>query len=224
MEIGPALPNPPSSLSRRLSVVAARAHGVGPEQLPLIGIDADIFDAFYREHIDVVERFVIRRVGDRDRAADLTAEIFLAAIDSAHRYRPALGAPRAWLLGIARNLVAGEWRTRGRRRAGEERFRAGVLLDADDAARWDARIDAASRSRELFESMERLPDGERAVLELVALDELSLAEAAAAAGVRPVTARVRLHRARRKLRAELEAAAAPAPILDQSSARKEDRS
>jgi RNA polymerase sigma-70 factor (ECF subfamily) len=44
------------------------------------------------------------------------------------------------------------------------------------------------------------------VLELVALDELSLTEAAAAAGVRPVTARVRLHRARRKLRAELEAA------------------
>jgi RNA polymerase sigma-70 factor (ECF subfamily) len=199
-------------------VVAAREHGVGPEQLPLIGIDADIFDAFYREHIDVVERFVIRRVGDRDRAADLTAEIFLAAIDSAHRYRPGLGAPRAWLLGIARNLVAGEWRTRDRRRAGEERFRASVLLDADDAARWDARIDATSRSRELFESMERLPDGERAVLELVALDELSLAEAAAAAGIRPVTARVRLHRARRKLRAELEAAS------DQSSTGKEDRS
>lgn len=222
MEIGPALPNPPSSLSRRLSVVAAREHGVGPEQLPLIGIDADIFDAFYREHIDGVEGFVIRRVGDRDRAADLTAEIFLAAIDSAHRYRPALGAPRAWLLGIARNLVAGEWRSRDRRRSGEERLRGSVLLDSDDAARWDARIDAASRSRELFESMERLPDGERAVLELVALDELSLAEAAAAAGIRPVTARVRLHRARRKLRAELEAAAGPVP--DQSSARKEDRS
>ena len=46
MEIEPALPNPPSSLTRRLSVVAAREHGVGPEQLPLIGIDAD-----YRIHI-----------------------------------------------------------------------------------------------------------------------------------------------------------------------------
>jgi len=222
MEIGPALPNPPSSLSRRLSVVAAREHGVGPEQLPLIGIDADIFDAFYREHIERVEGFVIRRVGDRDRAADLTAEIFLAAIDSAHRYRPALGPPRAWLLGIARNLVAGEWRVRDRRRAGEERLRGSVLLDADDAARWDARIDAASRSRELFGAMERLPDGERAVLELVALDELSLAEAAAAVGIRPVTARVRLHRARRKLRTELEAAGDPAS--DHPTARREDRS
>ncbi len=51
--------------------------------------------------------------------------------------------------------------------------------------------------------MDRLSEGERAVLELVALDELSVAEAAAAVGVRAVTARVRLHRARRILRAEL---------------------
>jgi RNA polymerase sigma factor (sigma-70 family) len=218
METRPALPNPPSALSRRLSVVAARQHGVGPEQLPLIGIDPDIFDVFYREHIERVEGFVVRRVGDRERAADLTAEIFLAAIDSAHRYRPALGTPRAWLLGIARVLVAGDQRLRERRRAGEERLRGSALLDQDDAARWDARIDAASRARDLHRAMDRLPEGERAVLELVALDELSLAETAAAAGVRPVTARVRLHRARRRLRAELEAAA------DQPNPRKEDRS
>jgi DNA-directed RNA polymerase specialized sigma24 family protein len=119
MEIQPTLPNPTSALSRRLSVVAAREHGVGPEQLPLIGIDADIFDVFYREHIGGVEGFVARRIGDRERAADLTAEIFLAAIDSAHRYRPALGTPRAWLLGIARILVAGDHRRQDRRRTGE---------------------------------------------------------------------------------------------------------
>jgi RNA polymerase sigma factor (sigma-70 family) len=222
MEIEPALPNPPSSLTRRLSVVAAREHGVGPEQLPLIGIDADIFGAFYHEHIDGVEGFVMRRVGDRERAADLTAEIFIAAIDSAHRYRPALGSPRAWLLGIARNLVAGEWRSRDRHRAGEERLRGSALLDPDDAARWDARIDAAARSRELYAAMAHLPEGERAVLELVALDELSLAEAAEVLGIRSLAARVRLHRARRKLRAELEAPGDPA--ADNPAAREEGRS
>jgi DNA-directed RNA polymerase specialized sigma24 family protein len=164
METRPAPLNPPSALSRRLSVIAARERGVGPEQLPLIGIDPDIFDVFYREHIERVEGFVVRRVGDRDRAADLTAEIFLAAIDSAHRYRPALGAPRAWLFGIARILVAGDRRRLDRRRAGEQRLRAAALLDQDDAAHWDARIDAASRSRDLYEAMDRLPEGERAVL------------------------------------------------------------
>ena len=221
METQPALPNPPSALSRRLSVVAARERGVSAEQLSLIGIDPDIFAAFYREHVEGVQRFVARRIGERERAADLTAEIFLAAIDSAHRYRPGRATPKAWLYGIARVLVANDRRRRGRERAGEagkEWLRGSALLDPEDAARIDARIDAAAQSRLLYEAMDRLPDAERAVLELVALDELTVAEAAAAAGVRSGTARVRLHRARRKLRADLEAAAS------QPNPRKEDRS
>jgi RNA polymerase sigma-70 factor (ECF subfamily) len=206
METERALSNPPSSLSRQLRVVAARERGVGPEQLRWIGTDPDLFEAFYREHVEDLQRFVARRVGDRERAADLTAEIFLAAIDSADRYRPRKGEPRAWLFGIARVLVASERRQRGRERIGQERLRGAVLLDEEDAARMDARLDAAAQSRHLFAAMDRLSEAERAVLELVAIDELTVAEAAAAAGVRPVTARVRLHRARRKLRAELEAA------------------
>jgi RNA polymerase sigma-70 factor (ECF subfamily) len=218
METESVAPKPPSALSRRLSLVTAREHGVGPELLRLIGTDPDLFEAFYREHVERVQRFVVRRIGDPERAADLTAEIFLAAIDSAPRYRARKGTPKAWLLGIARIVVAGDGRQRERRRLGEERLRGSTLLDEDDAARLDAQIDAASRSRELYAAMDRLPGGERAVLELVAIDELSLAEAAAAAGVRPVAARVRLHRARRKLRTELAAAEIePTP-------NKEDRS
>jgi RNA polymerase sigma-70 factor (ECF subfamily) len=55
----------------------------------------------------------------------------------------------------------------------------------------------------LFAAVAQLPEGERAVLELVALDDLSVTEAAAVLGVRPVTARVRLHRARGALRRQL---------------------
>lgn len=217
METQPTAPEPPSALSRRLSVVVARERGVGPEQLPLIGLDAEIFEVFYRQHLEVIESFVARRVGDREAVADLTAEIFLSAIDSAHRYRPGLGTPRAWLLGIARVLVANHARRRNRRRAGEERLRGSVLLDEDDAARLDARIDASAQSRRLYEAMDALPEAERAVLELVALDELAVTEAAAVAGVRPVTARVRLHRARRKLRAALDAGGASSPTEEEQS-------
>jgi RNA polymerase sigma-70 factor, ECF subfamily len=206
MEAEEAVPTAPSALSRSLRVVAARGRGVGAEQLRWIGADPDLFEAFYREHVEGLQRFVARRVGDRERAADLTAEIFLAAIDSAHRYRPRSGAPKAWLYGIARALVANDRRRRGRERAREERFRGSALLDEEDAARMDARIDAAAQSRRLYAAMDCLPDAERAVLELVAIDELSVAEAASAVGVRSGTARVRLHRARRKLRTELEAA------------------
>jgi RNA polymerase sigma factor (sigma-70 family) len=218
METERTLPDPRSALSGSLRLVAARERGVGPEQLPWIGTDPDIFEAFYSEHVEEVQRFVARRVANRERAADLTAEIFLAAVESAHRYRPGRGTPRAWLYGIARILVANDRRRDSREQARKERLRGSALLDTDDATRMDARIDAAAQSRRLYEAMDRLPEGERAVLELVAVDELSLAKAAAAAGVRPVTARVRLHRARRKLRAELEAA------TDQPNSRKEDRS
>lgn len=207
-----ALSSPPSSLGRRLALVSVRERGVGPEQLHWIATDPEIFEAFYREHVEAIQGFVARRVGDRERAADLTAEVFLAAIGAAHRYRPGRGAPKAWLYGIARTVLAADRRRAGREQVREERLRASVLLDEDDAARIEARIEAAAKLRQLYEAMDRLSEPERAVLELVALDELSLTEAAAAAGVRPVTARVRLHRARRKLRAELEAASTELPV------------
>jgi RNA polymerase sigma factor (sigma-70 family) len=216
METELALSRRPTSLGRHLALVSVRERGVGPGQLRWIGADPDIFEAFYREHVEGLQRFIARRVGERERAADLTAEIFLAAIESADRYRPSDGTPRAWLYGIARVVIANDARRRDAERAREDRWRGSALLDSDDAARIDARIDAAARSRDLYAAMDRLPEAERTVLELVALDELTVAEAAAAAGLRPVTARVRLHRARRRLRAELEAA-------NQPSQRKEGR-
>jgi RNA polymerase sigma-70 factor (ECF subfamily) len=77
------------------------------------------------------------------------------------------------------------------------------LIEPDDLPRLCARIDAEAASRRLYRAMEGLSDGERAVLELVALEELSVSEAAGALGIRPVAARVRLHRARRLLQREL---------------------
>jgi len=205
MELEDTLPPSPSGLSRDLRLVAAREHGVEAEQLRWIGTDAELFEVFYREHVEEVQQFVARRIADRERAADLTAEIFIAVIESAQCYRPRRGTPKAWLYGIARVVVAGDSRRRRRERVREERLRGSELLGADDAAGIDARIDAAAEARHLYTAMIRLPDAERSVLELVALDDLTVAEAAAAIGVRPVTARVRLHRARAKLRSELEA-------------------
>lgn len=213
METELALPGSPSSLGRRLAIVSVHERGVGPEQLRWIATDPEIFEAFYREHVEGIQGFVARRVGDPEHAADLTAEVFLAAIGAAHRYRPARGAPKAWLYGIARTVVAADRRQVGRQLTREERLRASTLLDEDDAAQIETRIEAAAKLRHLYEAMDRLAEAERAILELVAIDELSLTEAATAAGVRPVTARVRLHRARRKLRAELEAASAE-PTID----------
>jgi RNA polymerase sigma factor (sigma-70 family) len=181
-----------------------------PDELPRIAHDPVVLEAFYREHVDAILRFVTRRVDDPHLAADLTAEVFLAAVGAAASYRPDRGAPIAWLYGIARVTVAGELRRSARERRATARVEGRRLLDDDDIARLQDRIDAQAQARRLYAALDRLPDGERAVLELVALDGLSAREAAAALGIRPVTARVRLHRARNALGHQLSDDEAPA--------------
>jgi RNA polymerase sigma-70 factor, ECF subfamily len=182
----------------------SRGAAPAPSDLGAIDTDPGAFEDFYREHVEAVQRFVARRVLDPHLAADLTGDVFLAAIDSAHTYRPESGRPIAWLYGVARNVIAGE----RRRSACELRARACLpaaaeLIEADDLARLHARIDAEAESRRLYQAMDRLSSSERAVLELVALDGLDVSEAARTLGIRPVAARVRLHRARRHLQTEL---------------------
>jgi RNA polymerase sigma-70 factor, ECF subfamily len=177
-------------------------------ELARIATDPDVFEAFYREHVEPVERFIARRVRDPYRAADLTADVFLAVIDSAHTYRAGRGNELAWLYGVARNVVAADRRRSGRELRASGRIRAGrILVDADDLARLHERLDAEATARQLYLAMNRLSEGERAVLELVALEGLSAKEAARALGISPVAARVRLHRARRLLQKQLPSSA-----------------
>ena len=170
-----------------------------------IGTDPVAFTEFYCAHVDEVTRFVARRVADPQLAADLTAEVLLAVIDAAAAYRGSFGGPRTWLYGIARNVIAAEFRRSAREHRAESLVAGRRLLDADDADRLAEKIDAFQQVRRLHEGLQALPEGERAVLELMAVDGLSVAEAAAALNIGQVAARVRLHRARRALRP------APAP-------------
>lgn len=170
--------------------------------------DPQLFEEFYRRHVDAVMRFVARRVDDPHTAADLTAEIFLAVLDSAHSYRPRLGSETAWLYGIARNVVSSERRRVARETERDLRFSGRRLLEADDIVRIEDKLDAESPGRRVLAALASLPEGERAVMELIAVDQLTVTEAAAALGIRQVTARVRLHRARKALREEADSKAA----------------
>jgi RNA polymerase sigma-70 factor (ECF subfamily) len=156
-----------------------------------LGTDPAAFEEFYRRHVDAVTRLAVRRVGQPDQAADLVAEVFLAVIESADRYKPDRGEPIAWVMGIAVNLAAAQ----RRRRAGEARAAARIsgqrLLAADDYAELEAQIDAAQAARVLHEAMARLPEGERELLALVGIDGLASAQAARALGIRTAAGRMR---------------------------------
>ena len=168
-----------------------------------IATDPDVFEIFYREHLEAVQRFVARRVADPHLAADLTADVFLAAVDSASSYRPDRGAPASWLVGIARHVLAAEFRRQSRDRDVVRRISGRRLLDADSLVRLEERIDAEREVRNLYEALLSLPPRDRALMELVAIDGLPVAEAASVLGLKPGTARVRLHRSRLRVQSTL---------------------
>jgi RNA polymerase sigma-70 factor (ECF subfamily) len=164
-----------------------------------IATDPAAFEAFYRRHVDAVTRFLVRRVDDPHTVADLVADVFVAVLDSAHTYRPGLGSEIGWLYGVARNTLAAERRRMFKETQLTARISGRRLLDSDDVARLEERIDAESEARRAMEAIAELPKGQRALLELVVVDQFTVAEAAAALGIRLGTARVRLHRARKVL-------------------------
>ncbi|MFJ9708167.1 RNA polymerase sigma factor [Streptomyces sp. NPDC101234] len=167
------------------------------------------FAEFYRQNFDAVLGFVARRTDNVHLAADLTADIFLTALEQAESYDPRRGTPAAWLYGIARNVLATHFRGSARERKAVSRIAGRRMLDEQDAAAIEARIDAARAARQLAGHHAALSEPLRAVLDLVAVDGLTTREAAQALGISTTTARMRLHRARKALKSATPPAADP---------------
>ena len=75
--------------------------------------DPAAFVQFYRRHLAAILAFFLRRTGDPELNADLTAEVFAAALLAAPRYQPGDLPALAWLYGIASHKLA-DSRRRGR--------------------------------------------------------------------------------------------------------------
>jgi RNA polymerase sigma-70 factor (ECF subfamily) len=158
---------------------------------------AAIFDAYFAD----VHRYVERRLG-RDTADDLAAETFLVAFRQRDRYDVSRPHARPWLYGIATNLVGRH------RRAEVARYRvlaqagAPPVVEAVDDRVAD-RLTARAVQPQLVRALGGLSAGDRDVVLLLALAQLSHDEVAQALDIPLGTVRSRLHRARRKLRRAL---------------------
>jgi RNA polymerase sigma factor (sigma-70 family) len=174
--------------------------------------DGEAFATFWRRHTPAVMAFAIHRCASSEDVADLVADTFLAAFRAAGRYRAETPTAVPWLMGIATRVVSNQRRTLARRlrtsrhAAGEPPRFAGEEYEAVEAA-----IDAARQAPDVRAALDAVPARDRRVLELVAYEQLSPAEAALALGISPNAARLRLARARRRLRARLGPADAPSP-------------
>ncbi len=128
----------------------------------------------YDTALPEVYGYLLSRCGSRTVAEDLTAEVFLAAVDAVRRGDPRV-VSTGWLFGTARHKLVDHWRRTGREARGVQVIaaRAAVLEDP-----WDAQLDAL-RARQV---LERLGPHHRAALVLRYVDDLPVPEVAAALG------------------------------------------
>ena len=155
------------------------------------------------EHYPAIRRYIIGLVRDPAEADDLTQETFLRA----HRSRQSLRDPDAalpWLYGIATNASLDRLRQRARREPSESNLDPEAVSppDPEPSAALLAEREEMSRCVQGF--IGELSDSYRAVLFLHDVNGLSAREIAELLGDSTGSVKIRLHRARNKLRAALE--------------------
>jgi RNA polymerase sigma factor (sigma-70 family) len=158
------------------------------------------FEVLYRSEVRAVMSFFARRSRNPQTVFDLTADTFVEAMRSFASSPPARGSERPWLYAIARRVYAKHCEGEARRHDAASREDARQILDSDETDEVAARIDAERAGRDLLEELARLSPLDRETVELVDLAGLTSGEAAAALGVSTGALRVRLFRARARLR------------------------
>lgn len=154
--------------------------------------DDALFTELFERHFDDVYRYLAFRVGAA-MAEDLAAETFARAFAGRRRFEPERGSVRAWLFGIARNLIRDHRRDERREMEMWKRANADRRpYAADDAARLAERL----RLRAAFASLKT--EWQEVVL-LLAVGGLSYEEAAAVLRIPLGTVRSRYRRARARL-------------------------
>jgi RNA polymerase sigma factor (sigma-70 family) len=160
------------------------------------------FEEIYRSNAGVVAAYFARRCWEPQEVADLTSETMVRAVGSFGGFDPGRGSARAWLFGIAAHVWAAYCAQLAHNRDALVRLAGYRALDAGEIEELAAKIDAQQAGRELLKRCAVLSTKERAAIELVDLVELTPKEAAAALGVPRGVLRMRLSRARARLRKE----------------------
>jgi RNA polymerase sigma-70 factor (ECF subfamily) len=178
-----------------------------------LGCDADISETAKGDHLafgrivaahqDRIFAYLGRMGLDSATAEDIAQETFLRVWRHAGKYNFRLGSLTTWILTIARNL------TLTRLSQPASRTEAPVSVEtleiASDAPLPDEQLVALQRRRRLQTALASLSAADRSLLSSSYIDELDLAAIANIEGCSIGAAKVRLHRARQRLRQILEA-------------------
>lgn len=170
--------------------------------------DRQRFEDAYRTHSAAVVSYVARRA-DPTTAADVVSETFMTAWRRVADLPDADGQ-RAWLITIARNVLANSYRSERRRlrlvkKASTELERTirDVSVEPDPSG---VGLDGAVAS-----ALDALDPDDRELLTLLAWDRLDRSEIAAVFECTSEALRTRIHRARVRFRIALDQQRSPTP-------------
>jgi len=147
------------------------------------------FRAFYKKHRENLFAYLMRRTGDYYLSGDILQETFTRYLE---KYGEA-GQNPAMLYTIARNAVVDSHRKRGRDTP---------LVDEQEPSANNPETDMMVREdfRRVLSAMQELEPEERDILSLVVSSGLPYREIARIAGTSEANVKVRIHRARVKLK------------------------
>jgi RNA polymerase sigma-70 factor (ECF subfamily) len=164
----------------------------------------DGFREVFDRYAPAILRYAQRRLDSREAAQDVVGDTFTAAWRHWDR-RPAPDVVLPWLYAIAGNAVRDQWRS-----AQRQRRLAGRLSALRAAGHGGDPGEGVVLGRAISQALAALPEADREVLRLVAWEGQTDARMLGLVlGVRPASARSRVLRARRRLRALLDEADSP---------------
>jgi RNA polymerase sigma factor (sigma-70 family) len=188
------------SSKREPGLLSGKVVAVGDSEVLRAALeDPERFEEVFDRHHRVIWRY-LARVSGRDRADDLTGEVFAVAFANRARYDADRGSVRSWLYGIASNLL----RTRLRSEARQARaFARAASRELDAPSSVDVVDDQLADQEQLgkvLTAFSNLSVSDREIITLFVWEQLSYVELAAVLGVELGTVRSRLARARARLR------------------------
>jgi RNA polymerase sigma-70 factor (ECF subfamily) len=140
--------------------------------------------------------FALRISGDRHEAEDLLQRACLRALERSYQLRPDT-SPLSWMFAIVHSTWLNELRARGVRNRSRAVWDDALLATiADPAARTP---EDNLMNRQIIHAVTRLPESQRVVLLLVAIEGMTYGEAARTLGVPIGTVMSRLARARQRM-------------------------
>ena len=165
----------------------------------------DGFGEVFDRYAPAILRYAQRRLESREAAQDVVSDVFTAAWRHWDR-RPAPEVLLPWLYAIAGNAVRDQWRSAQRQRRLTGRLSALSAAGVSGDPGEDVVL-----GHSISQALAALPEADREVLRLVAWEGQTDARMLGLAlGLRPASARSRVLRARRRLRALLDEADTPA--------------